>query len=222
MKKQEFLISEKKKAILLIDDMEVLLHDVEQYNLKKLTETAANIQSMEVPEKSIKQTYLTALIERIKKKALNLTNKCADYFEGLTPQERSELERNDFFPALSPRKQHLVYEMIDSNWSLYEATVNVQDEYLIEAAVLLKKAIEKLNRSVNHIIRQLNAIVVDKRAHYRSMVKLLFKNMDDEHSAVNNTVENNTLNYLRLKIRYGTRTYQEIKANALRLAGARG
>lgn len=83
---------------------------------------------------------------------------------------------------------------------------------------LLKKTLKSLYEDLQFIDESLQGLIVDKRAYFRSIIKQLFKNMDDEHSAVNDTNDNNQLNYLHLRSRYGTKIHTGIKGGIISLA----
>jgi len=124
-----------------------------------------------------------------------------------------------------PLKKHLLFEY---RYAIIEDTL-AEDisgfDYLCLFSIfckdIIKKRLKNVRKNIRYLGKNLKEISFDRRASHRHIVKTLFKNMDDEHSELNNTTEYNQLNYLTLFIHYGTRKSPEIKAGFIRtgLAG---
>jgi len=132
--------------------------------------------------------------------------------------------------VLQCKKQHLIKEIsyaeqyeqflisaksnfeFSSDAVLWEDFVSEDD--LIGFAVFLNNRVENLERFLFHITMEMKKLILDKRARFRSIINLLFKNLDDEHSVVNNLTAIAVNRYLRINPHYGNRTFKTITCNS--------
>lgn len=71
----------------------------------------------------------------------------------------------------------------------------------------LSKRLRSISRQIGQEERKLEGLVMDKRACFRAIVRMLFKNLDDEHDTVNNFQDNARAGYLTLKQYHGHQIY---------------
>lgn len=72
----------------------------------------------------------------------------------------------------------------------------------------LSKRLRSISRQIGHEERKLEGLVRDKRACFRAIVRMLFKNLDDEHDTVNNFQDNVRAGYLTLRQYHGHQIYR--------------
>ncbi|SOD13866.1 hypothetical protein [Pedobacter xixiisoli] len=72
----------------------------------------------------------------------------------------------------------------------------------------LSKRLRSISRQIGQEERKLESLVRDKRACFRAIVRMLFKNLDDEHDTVNNFQDNARAGYLKLKQYHGHQIYR--------------
>jgi hypothetical protein len=122
----------------------------------------------------------------INKRIDSLYASIEDHFESLiTSQDISNFETQSFF---------------------YDQVIISNDEYSdfftngYEGQFLF--AISRLQRRINHFLRiKTLSFYIDKRFRLRQIIKFLFKNLDDSHSSLNNSLLNGVKDYL-LKSNY--------------------
>ncbi|WP_461789703.1 hypothetical protein [Pedobacter sp.] len=72
----------------------------------------------------------------------------------------------------------------------------------------LSKRLRSISRQIGQEERKLEGLVRDKRACFRAIVRMLFKNLDDEHDTVNNFQDNARAGYFTLKQYHEHQTYR--------------
>lgn len=219
MKKNTFLewekrvlVTEKEEAQSLLDSIDSLSVRLQDLTPKETDE----VISVGEPER---KTFVGTIFTRLKKLVEDIRKKEEPSTDSIFKQLRFvESKEPHLYPDYAYCSKYYCYEVIDDVHFYSSSSDSLNYDYLAEAKNILRKLLRNLEGRIKQVIRNLNALMQDKRAYFRSIVKLLFKNMDDEHSAVNNTTENKQLSYLHLNIRYGTRKFQKIKGSSFRLA----
>ena len=219
MKKQIILEWEKRILSTEKEETQVLLNALDNLYARTRDMVPVEAGDLKNVDEPVRRSFVGSIITKIKQLAEKIVQNNDSQIESIY-QRIIECEEGapKVYPNRATFSKHYYYEIIDDVEYYGQFAETLSYDYLAEARAFLVKHLENLDRRVKHAIRNLSALMVDRRAHFRSIVRLLFKNMDDEHSAVNNTAEINQMSYLQLKIRYGIRKYQKIKGGSIRLA----
>lgn len=206
MEKHVFLSSEKLNLISQRNEIREVLQEVESrrsssFATPKIVKYLAEEVQVNSPANVLKKIKEIALVL---KKHLDFSIERA----GLKPSD-ADIESAEIYPIYEHWERACLYDYIGGDNTLLEFVEGVKYNFFTDAALLLKKKLEKLESRLRYITREYNRLIVDKRAYFRSIVKLMFKNMDDEHFAVNNSNHFNYLGYLHMTVHYGIRTYQK-------------
>lgn len=158
------------------------------------------------PEKKL------SAIEKLKKWAQSVI----DDLRGKDSRVPANEDLDNQFEMLETYFPHLY-----SDWSVCEA-YPVRLEAFVEVRLILE---EKLSMRLKSIERQIGErertrkrLFRDKRAYFRAIVRLLFKNLDDEHGAVNNFQLDALRSYLPLNVYHGHKIFDRVALQAGRAA----
>ncbi|RBQ06721.1 hypothetical protein [Pedobacter miscanthi] len=219
MKERIFLSAEKSQLIARRDEIKELLQDVESLAVKSNVSIELPQVGVTASEEEIVSKEPVSLLQRLKKIATVLRENLEVRIEEFGLKfSVGEAEQCEIYPLAESWEPHLLYEYLGDDVRILEFVQKAKGNFLAEAALLLKKKLEKLESRIRHVIRAYYNLMVDKRASFRSIVRLMFKDMDDEDRTVNNQNQFNCLSYLHFNILYGIRTYQKTAGSFNRTA----
>jgi hypothetical protein len=104
-------------------------------------------------------------------------------------------------------------DLIFSSDTLFLSEFASEEELKGFSKYLIGRA-ENLDRIAKKITLELNKLIMDKRARFRSIINLLFKNLDDEHSVLNTYTANAVNRNLDFNPHYGNPKLKQITCNS--------
>lgn len=192
------VISFRNETMSALDRLNAIKREIELLEVKR-----ENFERYEKLEASFEKLHKAGLVERLSsffKKVFKTST--VDYRIQQLEKERDGLVFEEAF--LRAHAREAFYEQIEEYVLAHGvSSLKLSLEYLDDESAMLERRIRNLERTIKLLFAEIAKMMMDKRARFRSIIRLLFKNLDDEHNVVNNLKVNALKDYLSLTTHYG-------------------